>query len=417
VPLRGLKNSFDVIVIGAGAAGLAAADELARAGLAVLVIEARDRVGGRCYTRRLPGVPVPVELGAEFIHGRPQATLSLLRRFGITAVDSTRTQLVAIDRKLAPVNIFAQAQRVARNGVKGRDLSFRAYLARQRVPKLTRTLATMMVQGFDAADPARASAREIVEEWSGAGLGTSQPRPFGGYGVMLEWLAHSAVGYGARLQLETPVRRLRWSRSSVSVEGAFRGERWVAWAPRAVITLPIGVLPSLRIREKTAALARLASGPVIRVAMAFRSAFWEKEHPGNAFFHSPDAPFPTFWTPLPMHAPLLTAWAGGPKAQKLTGRRHEFLLRQALASVRGVLKNDEEPVAFLVHDWQADPYARGGYSYVKVAGTGARERLAEPLEETLYFAGEATDADQSGTVGGALASGLRAAREILGTQP
>jgi monoamine oxidase len=402
-----------VIVVGAGAAGLAAADELARAGLAVLVIEARDRVGGRCLTRRLPGVPVPVELGAEFIHGRPQATLSLLRRAGIVAVDSTRTQLVAVGGKLQSVNIFAQAQRVARNGVKGKDVSFRAYLARQRVPKLTRTLATMMVQGFDAADPARVSAREIREVWSGGGLGISQPRPDGGYGVMLEWLAHSAVGGGARLQLETPIQRLQWSRTSVKLEGTFRGERWSAWAPRAVITLPIGVLPSLRIREKAAALARLASGPVIRVAMAFRSAFWEKEHPGNAFFHSPESPFPTFWTPLPMHAPLLTAWAGGPKAQRLTGKSPDFLLRQALASVRSALKTEEEPVAFLMHDWQADPFARGGYSYVRVGGTGAREQLAEPLEDTLYFAGEATDAEQSGTVGGALASGLRAARDIL----
>jgi monoamine oxidase len=409
--LAGSQVQADVLVIGAGAAGLAAADELARAGLAVLMIEARDRAGGRCFTRRLPGVPVPVELGAEFIHGRPQATLSLLRRAGIAAVDSTRTQLVAFEGKLKPVNIFTQAQRVARKGVKGKDVSFRAFLARQRLPRLSRMLATMMVQGFDAADPAKISAREVLEEWKA--LSASQPRPYGGYGVMLEWLAHSAVGNGARLQLETVVQSVRWKPRSVELKGTFRGEAWGAWAPRAVITLPIGVLPSLRIREKAAALARLASGPVIRVAMAFRSAFWEKEHPGNAFFHSPQAPFPTFWTPLPMHAPLLTAWAGGPKAQKLTGRTQEFLLRQALASVRSVLKNDEEPVAFLVHDWQADRYARGGYSYVKVGGTGARERLAEPLEETLYFAGEATDVEQSGTVGGALASGLRAAQEVL----
>jgi monoamine oxidase len=178
-------------------------------------------------------------------------------------------------------------------------------------------------------------------------------------------------------------------------------------------------LPSVRftpaLKEKGASLAKLASGPVVRVAMAFRSAFWEKEHPGVAFFHSPSAPFPTFWTPLPMHAPLLTAWAGGPKAEKLTGSTPESLLREALASVRSVLGKSEEPIAFLVHDWQADPYARGGYSYVRVGGTGARERLAAPLEETLYFAGEATDVEQSGTVGGALASGIRAACEILGS--
>jgi monoamine oxidase len=396
----------DVLVVGAGAAGLAAAAELARAGKSVLVIEARDRIGGRCLTRRLPGVPVPVELGAEFIHGRPEATIGALRRAGIPAVDSTRTQLVAFEGKVRPVNIFTEAQRVARHPPRGRDVSFRAHLARQRLPKLTRVLATMMVQGFDAADPGRISAREVVEEWAGAGLGQSQPRPWGGYGAMLEWLAHQVP----RIQLGTPVRRLRWKRGSVAVEG----EGWRAWAPRAVVTLPIGLLPAL-VPEKRAALAHLASGPVIRVAMAFREAFWEKQHPGVAFFHSPLAPFPTFWTPLPMHAPLLTAWAGGPKAQALTGKRPEALLRRALASVRSVL-DVEDPQAFLVHDWQADPFARGGYSYVTVGGTGAREKLAEPLEETLYIAGEATDTEQSGTVGGALASGLRAAREILGME-
>ena len=401
----------DVLVVGAGAAGLAAADELTRAGRSVLLVEARDRTGGRCLTRRLPGIPVPVELGAEFIHGRPKATLSLLQKANVAAVDSTRTQLIALDGKLQNVNIFAQAQRVARRTPKGSDLSFRAFLARQRLPQLTRTLATMMVQGFDAADPSRASARDIVEEWSGGGLGMSQPRPQGGYGPLLEFLARET-----KVQLQTAVREVHWKHSSVELRGTFRGEPWSAWAPRAVITLPLGVLQSNAVRFRPRLhkpLAKLESGPVVRVAMAFRSAFWEKAHPGVAFFHSPNAPFPTFWTPLPMHAPLLTAWAGGPKAARLTGSSEKILLSQALASVRSVLGNIDEPLAFLIHDWQADPYARGGYSYVRVGGSGAREELAAPLEETLYFAGEATDVEQSGTVGGALASGMRAARAIL----
>jgi monoamine oxidase len=397
----------DVLIIGAGAAGLAAAAELARAGRSVLVVEARNRIGGRCLTQRLPGVPVPVELGAEFIHGRPAATLALLKRANTPAVDSTRTQRIAIDGKLLDANIFAQAQRIARHPPKGRDLSFRAFLARQRLPKLTRTLATMMVQGFDAADPARVSAREIVEEWSGGGLGVSQPRPQGGYGPLLEFLSRDIT-----VQLQTEVREVRWKHASVELRGTFRGEPWSAWAPRAVITVPIGVLPSL-VREKRRALAKLESGPVVRVALAFREAFWEKAHPGVAFFHSANAPFPTFWTPLPMHAPLLTCWAGGPKASRLTGSSEKTLLKHALASVRSVLGNTDEPLAYRMHDWQADPFARGGYSYVKVGGTGAREELAEPLEETLFFAGEATDTEQSGTVGGALASGLRAAHQVL----
>jgi Flavin containing amine oxidoreductase len=368
-------------------------------------------VGGRCLTRRLPGIPVPVELGAEFIHGRPKATFSLMQKADVAAVDSTRAQLMALDGKLRPVNIFAQAQRVARRAPKGRDLSFRAFLARQRLAPLTRTLATMMVQGFDAADPARASAREIVEEWSGGGLGVSQPRPQGGYGPLLELLARET-----NVQLQTAVREVRWRHSSVELRGTFRGEPWSAWAPRAVITLPLGVLQSNSVRftpRLHKPLGKLESGPVVRVAMAFRHAFWEKAHPGIAFFHSPNAAFPTFWTPLPNHAPLLTCWAGGPKAARLTGSSEKLLLDRALESVRSVLGNIEQPHAFLIHDWQADPFARGGYSYVRVGGTGARDELAAPLEETLYFAGEATDTEQSGTVGGALASGIRAAKEIL----
>ena len=156
--LAGSPVKTDVLVVGAGAAGLAAAAELARAGRSVLIVEARDRIGGRCYTRRLPGVPAPVELGAEFIHGRPAATMDLLREAGTPAVDSTRTQRVALKGKLHSTNIFTQAQRVARQGSEGQGCLLPRFLARQRLPKLTRTLATMMVQGFDAADP-RASAR------------------------------------------------------------------------------------------------------------------------------------------------------------------------------------------------------------------------------------------------------------------
>jgi monoamine oxidase len=155
----------------------------------------------------------------------------------------------------------------------------------------------------------------------------------------------------------------------------------------------------------------LASGPVIRVAMVFAKRFWD---PRVAFFHSPRAPFPTFWTPLPMRVPLLTAWAGGPKATRLAGKRPEELVRIALRSVGTVLHSREPLAAAYVQDWQADPFARGGYSYVKVNGAGAREALARPIGHTLFFAGEATSLEESGTVGGALASGARAAREALG---
>jgi len=399
----------EVLVIGAGAAGLAAAAELAQAGRSVLIVEARDRVGGRCDTRRMPGLPVPVELGAEFIHGRPEATLALLERAGIPGVDSTRTQRFVDRGRLRPIDAFAEAQKAMRATavLKKHDLPFEAFLQqKKKLSRITRTFARMMVQGFDAADPARVSARDIAEEWQTA-LGSSQMRPQGGYRPLLQFLAKDLS-----IRLRTVVREIRWQRGAVEIAGVR--------ARQAIITLPLGVLQSGSVRfspaltEKRAALEKLASGPVIRVALRFREPFWEERCPNVAFFHSPLAPFPTFWTPLPMRAPLLTAWAGGPKAARLAGSTEKEVIRNAVRSVRSVFGRIPQPEAACVQDWQADPFARGGYSYVKVNGHGARQALAAPVEQTLFFAGEATNTEgEAGTVGGALQSGIRAAQEIM----
>jgi monoamine oxidase len=397
-----------VVVVGAGAAGLAAADALARAGRSVLVLEARERIGGRCWTRRMPGLDVPVELGAEFIHGEAASTLALLGRAGVPGVDSTRTQRFVERGALREANAFIEAQKAVKNAaiLRKQDLSFADFLSGQNLNPATKKLATMMVQGFDAADPALVSAREIADEWGSGALGSSQMRPQGGYLPLLNTL----VSEEFELRLGAPVREIRWRRGEVEVDGVR--------ARKAIVTLPLGVLQAGSVSfypetGKEEALRRLASGPVIRVAMRFREAFWQERLPGVAFYHNPAAPFPTFWTPLPMHAPLLTAWAGGPKAARLTGLPKKELIGIALGSVRSVLGRIPKPVAALVQDWQADTYSRGGYSYVMVGGQGAREQLRRPLEKTLFFAGEATDAEEAGTVAGALRSGARAAREVL----
>lgn len=407
----GLPPHSDVIVVGAGAAGLAAADELLRQGARVLVLEARERVGGRCFTRRMAGVDIPIELGAEFIHGEAEVTYALLRRAGLRAINSVREQRYLAGGRLQKVNAFTEAQRAVDEVKLEQDVSFERLLAQRALPAKTRTFARMMVQGFDAADPRRVSAQSIVEEWGGASLGASQPRPQGGYGALMDWLALSIVDRGVELRLGVDVRRISYGRRGVTVAGTFLGKGCVVRAPRAIVTLPIGTLHGFP--EKRAALRKLASGPVIRVAMRFRQAFWEKRAAGVAFFHSPGAAFPTFWTPLPMRAPVLTAWAGGPKAARLTGSSERTLVRAALASVRSVLGEADGLAAVYVQDWQRDQYSRGGYSYVLVSGEGAREELAAPIGDRVFFAGEATDSEEAGTVAGALRSGIRAAREAL----
>lgn len=405
-------------MIGAGAAGLAAADELARKGRRVLVLEARDRVGGRCWTRRIPGLEIPVELGAEFIHGEAKVTHALLKKAGLAAVDSVREQREAVNGRLRRMNAFAEAQRAVQHSPElERDVSFQAFLAQQRLPQRTKIFARMMVEGFDAADPRRVSARSIIEEWGSSELGSSQPRPQGGYGTLLDWLANSIVASGVKLRLGAAVNRVQWKRRAATVSGKFLGEQFAAKAPRVIVTLPLGVLQAgpIRFPEKRSALRKLTSGPVVRVALRFHSRFWEKRASRVAFFHSPEAPFPTFWTPLPMRAPLLTAWAGGPKAARMTGVSTGRLVDAALESVESVFGKGvrEQLAAAYAQDWMHDPYSRGGYSYVLVDGEGARGELAAPIDDTIFFAGEATDSEEAGTVAGALRSGERAAREVL----
>ena len=116
--------------------------------------------------------------------------------------------------------------------------------------------------------------------------------------------------------------------------------------------------------------------------------------------------------------PLLIAWAGGPKAARLSGAAARDIVRQAVRSLESIFGThtgiEEQLAATWVHDWQQDPFARGAYSYVAVGGHGARRALAEPLRDTLFFAGEAADYEgEHGTVAGALQSGTRAAREVL----
>jgi monoamine oxidase len=434
-------SDCDVIVIGAGAAGLIAAGELLAAGRRVALLEARDRVGGRIWTRREPGLAVPIELGAEFIHGNAAITQALLTSSGTTVVDAADSHFTRQDDQLEPRNgFFAQIAAAMRNSdaLARSDMSLDEFLDRYLAEALTpeqRQYARMMAEGFDAADTSRASARAIAAEWTGEILGSvPQRRPREGYASLLTALMARLHGDRLRLQLQSTVQSVRWSRGSVEVTGEFSGGPFALRAPRALITLPLGVLqqPALApgavhfspaLASKRAALEGLSSGPIIKLQLHFATSFWETLHDGHyrdaGFFHVPDAAFATFWTPAPVQAPLLVAWAGGPRAQRLAaGATPADLVRKALASLEVLFGNDvdmaSELRAYYYHDWQQDAFARGAYSYVTVGGTEARASLARPIEHTLYFAGEATDTeDEGGTVTGALQSGLRAAHEVL----
>ena len=436
-----MRNSrYDVMVIGAGAAGLAAASELARAGKHALLIEARERVGGRIWSHDEPGVPVPIELGAEFIHGQAKATFDLLAIAGSAAVDAGGGHWSLREGRLVRSQDLLEQVRVAMqqsHALEKNDLPFDRFLDRHLAGSLTdeaRAYARMRAQGYDAADTRRASARALVEEWTGGGS-VEQPqfRPLGGYGRLLATLVSSLRGSAVELQLNTVIDRVSWKRGSVEVRGRFLDRPFIARGKRAIVTLPLGVLqhgprasgavrftPALSAKRE--ALKGLASGPVIKAVLRFRTAFWEKAERGLyrdvAFFHPREAAFPTFWTTLPVRAPVMVAWAAGPKATRLANATKPQIVEHALSSLSALFGDVERIRSELegawVQDWQRDPYARGAYSYVVVGGGKARAQLAEPLMNTLFFAGEAADTEgEAGTVAGALQSGIRAAGEVL----
>ncbi|HEU5442939.1 MAG TPA: NAD(P)/FAD-dependent oxidoreductase [Steroidobacteraceae bacterium] len=429
----------DVIVIGAGAAGLAAAAALGRSGRTVLVLEARDRIGGRIWTHLQPSLAAAAELGAEFIHGDSPETSELLRRGGTAAADTSGEHWSLIDGQLQRRTesllgtvraAFEQADVLSRP-----DMPLESFLTGEGGRALSeeaRSTARAFVSGFDAADPRLVSVHSVAEEWrSGGMLDSSQSRPLGGYRAALLALTAGLDVSRVRLQLQTTVTAVRWSGRSVEVEGFWLGRPYRTGARKAIITVPVGVLkapagspgairfaPSLD--TKQAALAQLLSGPVLKVLLYFRRPFWEGLDGGRyadaSFFHAPGKVFPTFWTALPARAPLLCAWVGGPSAARLSELSHDEIICQALDCVSSVFPGAggaPELQAAYAHNWAQDPYARGAYSYVAAGGGKARELLATPLSGTLFFAGEATDTTgEATTVTGALRSGARAALEV-----
>lgn len=433
------NDSWDVVIIGAGVSGLCAAGALRKTGHTVLLLEARDRIGGRVWTRHEPDLPAPIELGAEFIHGRVPDTFELLQEVGKTALDTSGAHWTLQHGTLQQrtEDLFGEIQRVLQKSrvLDEPDVSFETFLGRSGRHGLSpdaAALARAFVEGFDAADPARVSAHFVAKEWeSGGMLDAPQFRPLGGYSSVLAALAGALDRGKIRLQLQSAVSEVRWMRGAAQVNGVFQGQPFRVKAARVIVTLPLGVLQAQAddaaavrftpaLDAKREALAGLACGAVLKLSLRLRKAFWEGLQGGRyqdaSFFHSPETAFPTFWTPRPLRAPLLTAWVGGPKAARLSQRPAHVIVHEALASLAtvfgGVAQNEFELEAAYLHNWQLDPFARGAYSYVTVGGSEARRILATPLEQTLFFAGEATDAEEPATVKGALQSGARAAREV-----
>ena len=484
-------STYDAVVIGAGAAGVAAATALGEAGLRVCVVEARDRIGGRVWTVREPGLTAPVELGAEFVHGAPEEILAPTRE-GLYALAPTRGSSWQFrDGVLAPAAGWPRSadrifERLYEAAAESEDRSFLDFLDRycSDADPAARAQALAFVQGYHAAHADRIGVKGLVrgEEADEEIASDDQYRVRGGYDGVLDAMRAHWDPARITLRLNTVVAEINWEPGRVHVltrpadarrpgfqtgsgadgrPGDAGREQDTLVARRAIVTLPLGVLkqppdapgavrfmPALP--EKDAALRGVEMGNVVKVILRFREPFWEvaladalaKRPPGAAgdgstarrgrrrrgpptmlgFLRAADEPIPTWWTQAPTpgrEAPLLTGWTGGPNAERLAALPEDALREMALDSLGRIFslaRRRTEPLldGWHYHNWQDDPFARGAYAYVGVNGLAAQEALAQPVENTLYFAGEATEwHGHFSTVHGAIMTGNRAAREVL----
>jgi monoamine oxidase len=421
----------DVIVIGAGAAGLAAAGELARRGLTATVLEARDRIGGRVLSLQSRAWSAPIELGAEFIHGGNRPLRRLLKRTGLKA-DPVNVPMWWHEngRLEAMPDFWPRIARVARRiPWRNRGWSFARFLReyRREIDPVDRRMMEQYIGGFNAAPLGEISAAALRPDRAGAAQDDFKVR--GAYANVLDALRADWPRTGVALHLRTVVRRIEWDQGAVTVR--VRGSYQIFRGRAAVVTLPLGVLqagavsfsPPLAAKQKLA--ARMGWGHAVRVVLRLRAGFWSAPFlpavfrgtrgRNFGFINAAAQSMPTWWALSPP-APVLTGWAGGDIARRLErggGRAVRERALRSLAAILGTPVARLRPwvVSFHWHDWRRDPFARGAYSFPKVGLEEGADRLAEPVANTLFFAGEATSGEP-GTVHGAMASGLRAAKEV-----
>ena len=416
-----------IVVIGAGAAGLMAARELARAGRQVTILEARERCGGRIDPLPAAQFGYRAEGGAEFIHGDAPVTYGLLREAGLSSrpVEGARWNVKngAFSREDSNVPHAEALYGVLETLTS--DMSVTDLLDRHFAgPDFAslRQSVLRMVQGYDAADPDRASVLAIRDEWMHEGR-SSQARLVEGYGGMIDYLAAECRKHGAAFHFKTVVNAIETTDSGALVrssDGATHA------CDVAVLTVPLPCLrdialpPSLR--DKVTTADNIGFGNVIKLLLRFRRRWWAGlggRDLSDLLFLLSDEKVPVWWTQHPTEHPVLTGWLAGPGTEGLATLDEKQLIDVGIGSLAAIAAVSpaefrQQVVTARAINWANDPFARGAYSYATLDTRTAQSELAAWDGGTVLFSGEALyQGRDMGTVEAALASGLETARTIL----
>lgn len=419
-------NKSAVIIVGGGVSGLAAAKALTTAGISVTILEARNRLGGRIHTIRDSRWPIPVEGGAEFIHGEAIETLDIVKEANLTTTSVSEDSICFENdtfRSNDSDNSWEEISKRIKDLGKD-DCSFSQFLLQKclDLPPSALDGARDFVEGFEAADPDLVSTHWLCEATTES---EGSQRIKEGQFALCEAFLKGANSNLLNVYLEQPVRQISWGHRTVEVETTAQGSMKYH-ANSVLISVPLGVLkldpgevgalrfaPPLLETEKLWKEHRV--GEVVRINLLFKTPFWRKRT-SFSFLHTPDFLFQVWWSQGEL--PILTGWTGGPKAKALAKYSSSEIVEQAIDSLGSAFNIGRTELANLlldsqVFDWQKENYSRGAYAYVPVGGQSIVAQMAKPVDSTIYFCGEATEYRAMGTVSGAIASGLRAAGEII----
>ena len=406
---------YDIIIIGAGAAGLTAMKDLAEAGYKVCMLEAAETVGGRIATIEEEGFTGPVETGAEFIHGKLPLTFRLLKEAAIP-YEAVEGDMIGVQngawQKEEHYDHWDKFMNEL-NSLKT-DITILQFLDTHfSEPQYMylRQAVQRFAEGFDLADISKASILPLKSEWKN--MDKKQYRIKGGYIQLLNHLLKCSLQKDAVIFFNTCVNKIEYNTGNVIVTTT-EGKKFEA--NKLIITVSLGILQSGSIQFKpeltdhAIAIQGIGFGTVIKFLLEFKTDFWN-EFKDDIGFLLTNEEIPTWWTQLPQESNLLTGWLGGPKAAEKIFETEDALLQTALQSLSAIFSMPpamlrEELVHHKIICWQNKQYCKGGYSYSTLASEQARKVLSTPVNDTIFFAGEAiAKSDSTGTVESALQSG------------
>lgn len=426
-PIRSTRRR--VLVIGAGIAGLGAAQTLVQAGTEVTVLEARDRIGGRIWTSR-QWPDAPMDLGASWIHGTEGNPITdLAEAAGAQTAATDYDSTLAFGTDGAPLS---DAQTEQLDGWRTR---IERALRRAQDQDPDRSIQQVVEQALHwstlpAADQQMISFilnSSIEQEYSGSSGETSvqwydSDEGFdgddvlfpGGYKAIMDWLAR-----GVSIELQQPVQRIDYRGKQVSVVT----DKATYTADRVIVTLPLGVLKANTVafepalpRSHQAAIAALGMGLLNKCFLRFPRAFWPTEYDWLEYLPAEPGRW-VEWVSFarPTGLPILLGFNAADAARSLEALDDRAMIAGAMQTLRTLFGADiPDPDAYQITRWASDPFARGSYSFNALGSTPQmRSDLAQPVQNRLFFAGEATEEGYFGTVHGAYLSGQRAARACL----